>query len=117
MLSRPTFRSCAHPAVARAVRWAWSRLRAGDPPRVADLAALLHTSPRTVERLFATHLGRTARECILAMRIDRAQQLLRDSNRQIGQVAAECGFSKQSIFSAAFRQRVGCSPREWRKAG
>lgn len=108
--------ACAHPGVARAVRWSWERVKAGEPPRIKELSSFLNMSPRTIERLFQSHLGCTARERILAMRMDHAQQLLRGQTLNIGEIASHCGFAKQGIFSMAFRKHTGMSPREWRKA-
>lgn len=34
----------------------------------------------------------------------------------MGEIAYRCGFRTQSYFNVKFRERFGCSPREWGKS-
>ena len=108
--------ACDHPRVAFGLRWAWERLRAGEPPTATALAHKLNMSPRTLERLLQKHLGRSAHDYLLGIRIDWARQLLRASpDMPLAQVGELCGFSKPGQFSETFLKHVGKSPRECRK--
>jgi AraC family transcriptional regulator len=51
----------------------------------------------------------------LNRRIDRAKQLMTNVDRSLAEIALEVGFSSQSHFTEAFRQRTGVSPARWRK--
>lgn len=59
----------------------------------------------------------TPRQYLQTCRITAAQRMLRGHpERPITQVALDCGFSSSQYFAAVFHQRVGQSPRTWRRA-
>ncbi|OQC23407.1 MAG: HTH-type transcriptional activator RhaS [Verrucomicrobia bacterium ADurb.Bin070] len=49
------------------------------------------------------------------MRLERVCTLLRETNRQIGEIVHACGFDSESHVSALFRRRFGCTMRDYRK--
>ncbi len=106
--------ACAHPAAGRAGRWIWERVKDGRPPALAEVARLLCLSARGAQRLFAAHHRCGVRAFILRIQIDRACQLLRTTDLQIGEVSSACGFAGQSAFARLFKQRLGQTPRAWR---
>ena len=59
--------------------------------------------------------GTTIYEFILACRIDRAKELLADREKKISEIAALVGYERQSSFSAAFHQKTGITPNEFRR--
>ena len=87
----------------------------GSPRTYAALVGKLNMSARTLERLFDQHLGRTAREYLLEIRVERARQLLRHHPEMpLAHVGELCGFAKPGQFSETFKNRVGQSPRDFR---
>ena len=52
---------------------------------------------------------------LVLLRLQRARQLLRDTNHSIVQVGLMCGFSSGSHFSTAFGALFGNTPREERQ--
>ena len=42
--------------------------------------------------------------------------MLRNSDRNISDIALECGFSNLSNFNRKFKEKLGTTPREYRKA-
>jgi AraC family transcriptional regulator len=50
----------------------------------------------------------------LNRRIEYAKHLLLEEKLSLRQIAIRAGFSSQSHFTEAFRNRVGCSPLRWR---
>jgi AraC family transcriptional regulator len=42
--------------------------------------------------------------------------MMRASDQALAQIAVVCGWSDQSHFCRTFRQVVGSSPHEWRRA-
>ena len=44
----------------------------------------------------------------------RARQLLRQSGKRSGEVAAEVGYRDPRYFSFVFKKTQGCTPREFR---
>ena len=68
-------------------------------------------------RLFKEYTGRTVLGYITSLRVNRAKALLDTTDMPISKIARASGFGSISAFGAAFRARLGCSPREWRKRG
>jgi AraC-like DNA-binding protein len=68
-------------------------------------------------RLFKEYTGRTVLGYITSLRVNRAKALLDTTDMPISKIARSSGFGSISAFGAAFRARLGCSPREWRKRG
>lgn len=81
------------------------------PEPRAELARLANVSLRQLERLFRQHLGRSLGEHYLALRLDRARDLLRQTSLSILETALACGFASASHFSRSYRERFGHPPR------
>lgn len=85
-----------------------------DPLTADDLAGMISVTRRQMERLFATHLHETPARFYLAVRLDRARELLRQTDMGILSVGVACGFVSSSNFSRAYRARFGLSPKDER---
>ncbi|QRY53268.1 helix-turn-helix transcriptional regulator [Mycolicibacterium septicum] len=57
----------------------------------------------------------TPYQYLLDLRFERAKSLLRHTSSTIAEISVMVGFSRPSHFSAAFRRRVGVSPRVYRE--
>jgi transcriptional regulator GlxA family with amidase domain len=86
-----------------------------EPLSTDDIARLAGVSRRQLERLFKQYLGSLPSRYYLELRLQRARQLLRDTNHSIVQVGLMCGFSSGSHFSTAFGTLFGNTPREERQ--
>jgi AraC family transcriptional regulator, L-arginine-responsive activator len=86
-----------------------------EPLSTDDIAQLAGVSRRQLERLFKQYLGSLPSRYYLELRLQRARQLLRDTNHSIVQVGLMCGFSSGSHFSTAFGALFGNTPREERQ--
>lgn len=85
---------------------------------VATLAALHGVTPRYVHKLFERE-GATFSEFLLAGRLDRAAQMLKDGSfagLTISTIAFECGFSDISYFNRTFRRAYNATPSDIRDA-
>ena len=82
---------------------------------VKTLADALYVSESYVSKVFAQKLGYSFREYINALRVHKAQILLRETDRKILEVMTACGFRNQSSFNRIFREATGLSPREYRE--
>lgn len=49
------------------------------------------------------------------LRMERAQQLLEETDEQVLQIALNCGYNTVAHFNRLFKERVGKSPTAWRK--
>jgi AraC family transcriptional regulator, glycine betaine-responsive activator len=81
-----------------------------DPISPADIAEALGISTRQLERLFGKYLNSTPKHYYMEMRLQRARNLLVQSEQSITEIAMACGFRSNSHFSKVFRGHFGTSP-------
>ncbi|MDV2992533.1 MAG: Melibiose operon regulatory protein [Chroococcidiopsis sp. SAG 2025] len=82
--------------------------------KLADLADLLGISQFHLGHLFKQSLGISPYQYLLGQRIERAKQLLKQTDRSIIEIALMCGFSSHSRLSKQFRQLTGMTPKAYR---
>ena len=99
--------------VASALRFI--RTHACDPISVEQVVQNIAVSRSTIDRLFQKVLGRSPKEEIVRVQVNRAKELLAYSNLSLSDIAQKSGFSTFSHFSLTFRKHVGQIPREYRK--
>ncbi|MDQ7743742.1 AraC family transcriptional regulator [Hydrogenophaga pseudoflava] len=87
-----------------------------DAHNADDLAALLHTSARTLHRQLKEE-GATLQALKDEVRRERAIDLLQRTRRPIKQIAAATGFQSEKSFIRAFKAWTGVAPGEWRDRG
>ena len=68
------------------------------------------------KRQFHSSFGVPPHRYVLARRLARACQLLRQPQPSLSEVALACGFASASHFSNRFRQALGATPRQYRAA-
>jgi AraC family transcriptional regulator len=66
-------------------------------------------------RMFRASVGLTPHQYLLERRIRRAQELLRDGNNSLIDIAARCGFASQTHMTGIFRKKLGATPGEYRR--
>lgn len=86
-----------------------------EPLATDEIATLVGLSRRQLDRLFKQHLAAVPSRYYLELRLQRARQLLLESNHSIVQVGLLCGFSSGSHFSTAYGTMFGLTPREQRQ--
>jgi LacI family transcriptional regulator len=91
------------------------RGQAHRPIRVADLLREVPTSRRFLERRFRRVLGRSILGEIRRVHVERASQLLAQSDLPLNSVAERSGFTDAKRFSTVFRQMVGLTPSAYRQ--
>jgi AraC-like DNA-binding protein len=83
-------------------------------PQAAEIARDMAMSERTLYRRLAEE-GLTFRDVLTEAQSSLAQELLRDSDSSIAEIAFLTGFSEQSTFSRAFKRWVGLAPAQFRQ--
>ena len=83
---------------------------------INDIATAVNVSPKECIRSFKKSIHQTPIEYLLNYRIEQAKKLLRQSELTITDVALQAGFSTSAYFSKIFRERVGQTPREYRRS-
>lgn len=81
-----------------------------EPLPLSRLAAAIGVSQRQLERLFARYLETTPSRYYLAMRLEKARNLLRQTGLGITEVSVQCGFASPSHFSRAYKAAYGTAP-------
>lgn len=85
------------------------------PIEVSDLARLARTSGSRLRHWFAVELGCSPTEYVRQRRLSHARQQLEQGHEPVALIAERCGYSSQSAFAQAFKQRWGLSPLRARK--
>ncbi len=86
-----------------------------EPYSALQLARMAGLSVRQVERLFLRHLGMTPGRYYMRLRLERARELLRQTNMPILDVAIATGFTSHSYFAQSYRLHFGRPPSEERR--
>ncbi|MNC20464.1 HTH-type transcriptional repressor of iron proteins A [compost metagenome] len=86
----------------------------GDNRPLADWAAQIHVSERTLARQFVRELGMSFGEWRQRLRFLTAIEAL-DSHRSIQDVAFDLGYSSASAFIAMFQRQAQCTPEQYRR--
>ena len=81
----------------------------------AEVETVCGLSYKYAGTLFKEETGQTIREYQRALRIRRAKQLLKETNKPITEIAQLTGFSDVFYFSKVFRAAQGCPPGEYRR--
>lgn len=89
--------------------------RPQDDYACTHLARRFHCSGAHLSRRFSAHAGRPLSEYVIASRIDRARQLLAESDLPVKAVADSCGYASVHFFSRQFSQRCGVGPLAFRE--
>lgn len=90
--------------------------RFADPIRVQDLCAAGNMSERSLHRLFIRHIGESLSDYLGRLRIGRACMWLVETERPIGVIAIDAGFSNLSNFNRRFRAARNMTPKEFRRS-
>ncbi|MFA6563441.1 MAG: DNA-binding transcriptional regulator [Verrucomicrobiia bacterium] len=87
-----------------------------EPFGVERILGLSSVSRRRVEHRFRQSLGCTPYAFITRLRVERAKQLLAESEkRSLSEIATACGFSELRRFRLVFQRLTGTTPAHYRK--
>lgn len=80
-----------------------------------DIANTFFISKTTLIYNFNKHVGRSPMDYLLTVRLNKAKQLLATTNKSVGAISEECGFSSANYFGLIFKKREKTSPLQYRK--
>ncbi len=86
-----------------------------DTVRVEEVARAVFLSPDRFTEVFAQSVGRTPRDYLRYLRVEKAKALLRSGELSMTQIARYSGFGDPAYFARAFKATVGTSPSDWKK--
>ncbi|WP_456392877.1 AraC family transcriptional regulator [Nitratifractor sp.] len=86
--------------------------------RIEELAEELGVSRFHLQRIFRETFGSSLYRRVSTIRLEKAANLLLvNAGSTVSEIALQCGYSSQSSFIKAFRQRFGMTPGAWRREG
>jgi AraC family carnitine catabolism transcriptional activator len=88
-----------------------------DALSIPQICTRLRVSQRQLDRLFAQFVRKGPVLYYRDMRLDRARSLVTQTDMKLSEIAVASGFSSQTHFSRAYRERFGLPPRTDRVEG
>jgi len=101
------------PIIAAALKFI--RDKGGSGLSVDQVAREIGMSRRGLERGFAKYVGRTPHEQIAMEQLQRAKQLLQDTDYTLDTISTKLGVSGAAYLSVFFKEQTGQTPGEFRK--
>lgn len=107
-LSIPTRIGVRHPKLANVIRMMEENIE--EPVSPSILAAEVGMSTRQLERLFRRYLNRSPKRYYMELRLQKAKNLLMQTDMTVINVALACGFTSPSHFSKCYRAHFSTTP-------
>ncbi len=107
-LSMPTRIGVRHPKLASVIQTMEQNIE--DPISPATLARDVGMSTRQLERLFRRYLNRSPKRYYMELRLQKARNLLMQTDMSVINVALACGFTSPSHFSKCYRSQYQTTP-------
>ncbi len=112
-LSVPTRIGVRHPKLSQVIQMMETNIEEPISPSV--LAKDVGMSTRQLERLFRRYLNRSPKRYYMELRLQKARNLLMQTDMSVINVALACGFASPSHFSKCYRAHYETTP--YRKRG
>ncbi len=85
---------------------------------IDELSIDMKVSKFHLHRIFKEEFGKNIYECIKSIRLQKASNLLiTNQNSTITDISKICGYSSQTSFLRAFKQRFEMTPKMWKNGG
>jgi AraC-like DNA-binding protein len=85
-----------------------------QPLDVPSLARVAHVSPAHFSRQFRSTFGETPHRYLQRRRVERAMEMLRETDLSVTEICLDAGFNSLGTFSRTFRDIVGEPPSAYR---
>lgn len=102
------------PTLGRVIDYMRANLE--QPLGLDDIAEAAGRSPSQVVRQFRASLGIPPHQYLLVLRVKHAQDMLRNTNLPVAEVALASGFSHQEHLTRVFRRLCGTTPAAYRRS-
>lgn len=87
----------------------------GDDITLPQMAEMFFFTPSYFSIYFKNKTGQTFSQKLKLMRMEKACELLRDTNKKVNEISKMTGYSDATYFGKVFKKYIGCSPEEYRK--
>ena len=101
---------CTNESLKKAI--SYIRMNYQSDVTISDVADQTGIGERYLRKLFAQHLNLSPLDYLNQIRINKAIELLRNTEMSIKEVCFTCGFKSPQYFSRVFKQQMGITPRE-----
>ena len=99
--------------IFRILKYIETHYKAGT---LADISAELRLPPYYVSRLLKKYTGHTFKELLQQQKLQQAVYLLSQTTLSADGIMEAIGYNNSSFFYRIFREKYGCSPKEYRTA-
>ncbi len=82
---------------------------------VEEIARYTYLSTTYVTKIYKEITGDTPINYLINLRMNKAQEILREGHFSVQEVAKQVGYEDPYYFSKLFKKRYGCSPSEYKK--
>lgn len=113
-LSVPTRIGVRHPKLSQVIQMMEQNIE--EPISPSILARDVGMSTRQLERLFRRYLNRSPKRYYMELRLQKARNLLMQTDMSVINVALACGFASPSHFSKCYRAHYNTTPYRERGA-
>ena len=107
-LSVPTRIGVRHPKLSQVIQFMEQNIE--EPISPSILAQNVGMSTRQLERLFRRYLNRSPKRYYMQLRLQKARNLLMQTDMSVINVALACGFASPSHFSKCYRAQYNTTP-------
>ncbi len=107
-LSIPTRIGVRHPKLSTVIQMMEANIE--EPVSPSILARDVGMSTRQLERLFRRYLNRSPKRYYMELRLQKARNLLMQTDMSVINVALACGFASPSHFSKCYRSHYDTTP-------
>jgi AraC-like DNA-binding protein len=120
LLATPRKIGGTRPARAALPHWRLKRVfghvhdNLAQPITLSDMAKAAGLTPMHFARQFRVATGIRPHDYLLRQRVEKAQELLRESGNTLVEVALSVGFQTQAHFTTVFKRFSGETPHRWR---
>lgn len=81
------------------------------------VASKVNVSPNHLSALFSQKTGQAFVKYLTDVRMNRAKELLKCTNKRSGEISEEVGYKNPHYFSYLFKKHQGCTPMQYRERG
>lgn len=99
--------------IRSAIQWIQANMK--QPISLPVIAEQVGLSPHYVSRLFREETGDTVNQYITRLRMEKAVELLKRTNKKVYEIAEEVGIPSYRYFTVTFRNWTGVSPTDYKR--
>ena len=86
----------------------------GRKIKISDVARECNFSSYQLNRLFFKYYNMSPKQYLMQQKLLKACALLKETGKQIKEIAADIGYSDMHIFSREFKKRYNVTPQKYR---